>query len=121
MSFPLNLQRVPLLGNETADETTSEAVNCYGYPWVSIYVIGSDDTISSGIITIETADYNPSNEQTYTGTWSAITTVTAADVTDAQQKAIFLPPGAYAWVRTRISTAIGGGGSISTVLVAVSA
>jgi len=115
----LNYQRVPLLRLQTVDETTSTPVNVLGYPTVGIYVTGAGTT-SSGVVTIETADFNPSNESTYTGTWSAITTVNASDVTGGATKFIGLPVAGYSQIRTRISTVIGGGGTISTTLVAVS-
>jgi hypothetical protein len=117
---PLNYLRVPLLRAETVDETASVPVNVLGYSNLSIYVIGADTT-SSGVITIETADYDPANaaDQFYTDTWSPITTVNASDVSGDKQKVITISNIAYTWVRTRISTVIGGGGSISTVLVAV--
>lgn len=109
--------RVPLLNAQTVDETTSGGVDCSGFYALAVYVIGSGTT-SSGVITIEEADMEPSTLASayYAGTWSAITTVNASDVTGGAQKVIHLPVGAYAFVRTRISTAIGGGGNISTVL-----
>jgi hypothetical protein len=109
--------RVPLLSAQSADETTSEGVDCSGFPNVAIYVIGAGTT-SSGVITIEEADYNPATAASapYTGTWSAVTTVNASDVTGGAQVAVHLGVGAYGYVRTRISTVIGGGGTISTVL-----
>jgi len=114
----LGLLRVPLLAAESADETTSTPVNVLGYKNLTIYVTGTG-TIASGVITIEEADFNPSTESDYSGTWSVITTVTASGVTGGAQQAIHLTPSAYSQVRTRISTAIGGGGSVSTTLVAV--
>lgn len=112
--------RFPMLEAQTVDETTSEAVYCGPYPNVTIYVTGVG-TLSSGVITIEEADFNPSTAAAslYAGTWSAITTVNASDVTGGAQKAVHLSPSAYSWIRTRISTVIGGGGTVSTVLTAV--
>ena len=117
---PLNFQRVPLLRAETVDETTSVAVNVLGYSNLSIYVTGTGTT-SSGVVTIETADYDPANaaDTLYAGTWSPIATVNASDVSGGQQKVITISNIAYTWVRTRISTVIGGGGSVNTTLVAV--
>jgi hypothetical protein len=91
-----------------------------GYSNLSIYVKGADTT-SSGVVTIETADYDPANaaDVIYTGTWSPITTVNASDVSGGKQKVITISNIAYTWVRTRISTVIGGGGTVSTTLVAV--
>ncbi len=117
---PLNYLRIPLLKLESADETTSTPVLVLGYSNLSVYVIGKDTT-SSGVVTIETADYDPANaaDQLYAGSWSPITTVNASDVTGGAQKVITISNIAYTWVRTRISTVIGGGGTISTTLVAV--
>jgi len=111
--------RVPMLSAQTVDETTSEPVLCLGYKEIAIYVTGAGTT-SSGVITIETADYNPTRAaaELYAGTWSAVTTVNASDVSGGAQKHVPLTDSAYMWIRTRISTAIGGGGTISTVLVA---
>lgn len=119
-SVALNFLRIPLLSAESADETTSDAVNVLGYSNLTFYIIGADTT-SSGVVTIETADYEPARaaQDAYAGTWSAITTVNASDVSGGQQKAITVSNAPYTWVRTRISTAIGGGGTISTVVVAV--
>lgn len=107
--------RVLLLSAQSADETTSEAINCAGWPNIAIYITGAGTT-SSGVITIEEADFDPRTAATYTGTWSSVTTVNASDVTGGAQKAVHFSPGAYGYVRTRISTAIGGGGTISTAL-----
>lgn len=119
-SVAIGLLRVPQLTAEIADETTSEPLLVLGYTNHTVYVIG-DGTTSSGVITIETADYNPAKaaEELYADTWSPITTVNASDVSGGKQKAITISNAPYTFVRTRISTAIGGGGSISTVWVAV--
>lgn len=113
----LNYLRVPLLNAASADETTSDPVDCAGWPHVVIYVTGTG-TIGSGVVTIEEADINPARlAEGYTGTWSAITTVNAVDVTGGAQKAVHLPTGAYGYVRTRISTVLGGTDpTVSTVL-----
>lgn len=117
----LGFLRVPLLNDASVDETTSTPVNCLGYTYITIYLTGNGTT-SSGVITIEEADFNPSNELNYTGTWSEIGTMNASDVDGGKQLAYHVggPGGAFAFsqVRTRISTAIGGGGSVDTVLVA---
>lgn len=109
--------RVPLLNAQTVDETTSDPVDCSGFSSIVIYVTGAGVT-SSGVVTIEEADMNPVTlaSAPYTGTWSSLTTVNASDVSGGVQKAVHLAVGAYGYVRTRISTVIGGGGSISTVL-----
>lgn len=109
----LGVLNVPMLRAQTADETTSTPFFCLGYKEIAIYLTGTGTT-SSGVITIETAE-----TETYAGTWSSIATNNASDVTGGATKHIPLTDSAYLWVRTRISTAIGGGGSISTRLVAV--
>lgn len=116
----LGVLRVPLITAQLADETTSAPVNCLGYTHLTIYITGAGTT-SSGVITIEEADYNPASAAAdfYTGTWSSITTVNASDVTGGAQKAVHLTVSSYMWVRARISTVIGGTGTVSAVLVAV--
>lgn len=113
----LGYLREALLTNQTVDETTSPPMKVLGYPYVTFYVTGTGTT-SSGVITLETSDFNPSNASAYTGTWSPITTVNASDVTGGAQKMVSVTTAAYSQVRARISTAIGGGGSISVVAVA---
>ncbi len=107
--------RQPLLTNQTVDETTSDAADCSGMPHIVIYITGTGTT-SSGVITIEEAEWAPLAELPYGGTWSSLTTVNASDVSGGKQAAIHLPVACYAFVRARISTVIGGGGSISAVL-----
>lgn len=108
--------RTPLLLTAIADETTGTPVNCLGYTHFTVYAIGAG-TINAGVITIETADFNPATASTYTGTWSSVTTMNAVDVTGGAQKHAILTEGAYSQIRARISTAVGGGGSVSVVLV----
>lgn len=112
--------RVALLTNQTVDETTSVAVPMAGMTAVVFYVTGTGTT-SSGVITIEEGEWwdgpdTPFAQTPYAGTWSPITTVDASDVSGGQQKAIHLPVAAYGFLRARISTVIGGGGSISVVV-----
>jgi hypothetical protein len=117
---PLNFLRIPLLKTVTATASVCVPVNVLGYSNISIYVTGADTT-SSGVITIETADYDVTNaaDTIYAGTWSPITTVNASDVSGGKQKVITVSNVAYTWVRTRVSTVIAGGGTVSTTLVAV--
>lgn len=113
--------RLVSIDAQSDDETLGQWLAASGYPYVVVYVSGTGTT-SSGVVTIEEADWNP--DVTPGGVadgWSAITTVNASDVSGGLQKAIHLPVGAYRFVRTRISTAIGGGGTVTTVLAAVSA
>ena len=111
--------RWPQLINAIADETDPGApAPCHGFPYVSIYVSGTGTT-SSGVITVETADYDPQMPQSgYAGTWSPVTTINATDVDAGKQKLVSLTTASYAFIRTRITTVIGGGGSVSTTIIA---
>ncbi len=99
----------------SADETVGKAVNCAEMGMVAVAVQG-DGTTSSGVVTIEEAVYGNGVPQ-YTGTWSVITTVNASDVTGGAQSVIHLQRAAFSHIRTRISTVIGGGGTITTYII----
>lgn len=108
--------RVKLITSATVDETTSKWIDVSAYPHITFYLKGVG-TISSGVLTIEEADFDPLTEREPGLTGSTITTINAADVTGGAQKGYHCPaPSAYAFVRARISTAIGGGGDLSVVL-----
>lgn len=108
--------RILSLDAKIDDETFGVPVDCSHYPYVVAYITGNGTT-SSGVITFEEADWNPATNPPYsvTGGWSALTTVNASDVTGGLQKAVHFPNAAYAFIRPRISTVIGGGGSVSVV------
>jgi hypothetical protein len=109
-----------LLFEQTADETTSRAINCLGYNNITMYVTGNGTT-SGGVVTFEDASWDASvfdATEAYTGTWNPISTEDAADVTADKTVATRLTAGAYHWVRARISTAITGGGTLTVILVA---
>ena len=76
-----------------------------------IFIKGTG-TITSGVITIEEAD-----TEDYSGTWSSIQAVNGTDVTAGAIKAIHLVQGIYRALRARISTNIGGGGSVEVIYV----
>lgn len=99
----------------SADETTSMAIPPGQHMASAIVVIGNGTT-SSGVLTYEEAYWNPQTQMPYSGTWSAITTVNASDVTGGAQKVIHVAPNALFAQRVRITTAIGGGGGISVAL-----
>lgn len=117
-----NQLRVVLLQQQTADETTSPAVDVSGFSSLTFYLIGQDNggSISGGSITYEEATADPTHsDQIYGGTWSAIgSAVSAGDVNGGKCKATHASRGAYSLVRARIDTEISGGGNISVVLVA---
>jgi hypothetical protein len=92
------------------DESIGPAVYCAGYPWLVAYLVGAGVT-SSGVVTIEEA---PTED--FAGTWSSIGTINAVDGTSGAVKALALTARHYQWVRARVSTVIGGGGSVSVTL-----
>lgn len=110
--------RVVSLNAQSADETAGTPIDARGLPYLAAYIEGLG-TISGGVITIEEASYLPGSA--YPENWSEITTVNAADVTDGAQLAVHCSPGAYAFVRARISTAIAGGGTVSVYFDGVGA
>ena len=123
MPTGLATQRIVSLDAQVTDETLGKFMDCTGYPYIVVYVKGSTSgTISSGVVTIEEADWDKEVTPGGPGTdaWSSIQTVNGADVTGGAQKAIHLAVGSYHFVRVRISTAIGGGGTVSAVIIAQS-
>ena len=97
---------------------TSQPYDCKDFPYLVVYYT-STGTTSGGSVTIEEADFSdqPSSDQPYTGTWSAIDAARAASsFSGGAQLAIHLQVAAYAYVRVRIDSNITGGGSISATL-----
>lgn len=102
------------------DETLGPWIDVRGCANVVMY-LQSSGTTSSGVISFEEQMPATTNGQTFgasTGNYSVISTANAADFTGGAQKAYHLPVAAYAFVRMRISTVIGGGGSVSGTVVA---
>lgn len=114
----------PLLFQQSADETTSQWIDVRGRTHLTFY-LASTGTTSSGVIAFEETCKmgNPSNqnEPTWYGGTNAqiITAVNASTVSGDNLAALHMPVSAYAWVRCRITTVIGGGGSLSVSLLAV--
>jgi hypothetical protein len=107
--------RVVSLNAAITDETLGAYFNASQSPYVTVYLTGNLTT-SSGIVTIEEADWDEEKDTPFSSTWSPITTVNASDVSGGVQKAIHLPVCNYHFVRCRVSTVIGGGGSITAVI-----
>jgi len=113
-----------LLKDVSADETISPWVPMMGRQNLAFY-LSSVGTTSSGVVSLEeclpVADpLSPNEPQQYSGTASTITTVDASTFTGGAQVTVHLASSrAYGYVRARVSTAIGGGGTISVGLVAV--
>lgn len=81
---------------------------------LTVYVIGTGTT-SSGVIEIEEAYYDAEHgAPQYAGTWSTLQTINASTVTGGAQQAFHFD-GSFWAVRVRISTVIGGGGTITAV------
>lgn len=108
--------------DKSADETLGPWIDVRGKANVTFYVTGNGTT-SSGVISYEEAapkdmgvngGVNPPPVfGATTGGYSLISTSNASDVTGGLQQAVHLPVKSYFYVRARISTAIGGGGTIS--------
>jgi hypothetical protein len=108
--------RVPIFTTQTAAQT-SVPIDVRAYQELTFY-LSSVGTTSSGVVTLEEADYDPNVGGIYSGTWSQIgATIAASTFSAGAMVAVHLPaPACYAYVRARISTLIGGGGTISVVL-----
>ena len=112
-----------LLTDQTADETLSPWIDVRGCAHLVFYC-SSLGTTSSGVVTFEEAAPKNLGETgapvfgAGTDGYSAITTVNASTFSAGLQVAVHAPVVAYCFVRARISTVIGGGGSVSVGLVA---
>lgn len=105
--------RIPMLTAQSAAQA-SRPVNVRSYTNFTFYLLGTGTT-SSGVITIEEADSD--ENQVFSGTWSTVGTPTnASTLSGGVQIAVHLTAGAYSYLRARISTVIGGGGTITAVL-----
>lgn len=108
----------------SADETLGPWIDVRGRAYVVFYLTSAGVT-SSGVVTIEEAapkDFSSSTTPPVFGAgtagYSVVTTKNAADFTGGLQVAVHLTPAAYCFVRARISTTIGGGGTISANCIA---
>jgi hypothetical protein len=93
-----------------------------GADYVTFYLT-STGTTSSGVISIEEGapkkiDFPIQVPSEAVGSHSVITTVNASTFTGDAQVAVHLTVASYLFVRARISTVIGGGGSVSAGCVA---
>ncbi len=109
--------------DQADDETLGPWIDVRGYTNLTFYV-SSVGTTSSGVVTFEEcapkdiAQTVPVPYGVTTGGYSAITTQNASTVSGGLQVAVHISSAAYYFVRARISTAIGGGGTISVGLLA---
>ena len=104
-----------MLSAVSADETVSRPIDVRGYTHIAVYVI-ANGTVSSGAVIVNEACIDPDTDQPYSGTWKAVgSAVTPATGTI---EPIHLAVAGYSHVQARVSTAIGGGGTVTVVLVA---
>lgn len=74
-------------------------------------VLESSGTTSGGAVSIEEAYYDPTGP-VYAGTWSVIQSVSASTFTGGAQVVVHVTGSVWA-IRTRISSTITGGGTVS--------
>ena len=111
--------------NAVDDETLGQWIDVRGEPYLVFYCT-SAGTTSSGVISFEEAapkDFSSAEEPApvfgaATGNYSVITTVNASTFSSDAQLAVHVTNAAYCYVRARVSTVIGGGGTVSVGLVA---
>ena len=118
-TVPFAPLRVVCFTDQTADETLGPWIPVRGATNITFYC-SSTGTTSSGVISFEeatqiTTDLNGPVFGAGTGGYGLVSTATVSDFTGGLQKAYHLPTAAYGFVRARISTAIGGGGSVTVV------
>lgn len=121
ISTPGNALTVQALTAASADETCGPWIDVRGYTHLTFYC-ASAGTTSSGVISFEEAAPATVTAPAFPaglaeGKYSVITTKNASDFSGDAQVAVHLSVASYGWVRARVSTAIGGGGTVSIVLV----
>lgn len=110
--------------DQSADETLGPWIDVRGYTYLTFYLSGVGTT-STGVVTFEecapkdVTQLVPVPFSVTTGGYSSIGTANASDVTGGLQKAVHVTPQCTFFVRARISTVIGGGGTVSVGLVAI--
>lgn len=115
ISTPGATLTVTMLSAVADDETFSQPIDVRGYTHIAVYVI-ANGTVSSGAVTINEACIDPATHQPYAGTWDAVGS--AITPTTGEVVAGHLTVAAYSHLQARVSTAIGGGGTVTVVLVA---
>lgn len=108
---PLN---VTMLSAVADDETFSRPVDVRGYTHLVVYAI-ANGTVSSGQVTMQEACIDPATNLPYGGTWDDVGS--GIDPSTGNVVASHLTVGAYSHLRARVNTAIGGGGTLTLVLV----
>lgn len=108
---PLN---VTMLTEVSADETFSQPIDVRGYTHLVAYCI-ANGTVSSGKVRINEACIDPATKLPYVGTWPQV----GSDITPSTGtiQALHLTVAGYSHLQGRVETAIGGGGTVTLVLV----
>ena len=110
------LRQVALPAGTITDETPSIPLNVQGYRDIAVYLKGTG-TINAGVVVVEEADYNPKTEP-IPSAWATLYSFDADDTTGGATVSTHLPTAAYSFIRLRVTTAIGGGGSVEAAVVA---
>lgn len=113
--MPRSPKRVVALLLQSADETFSQPIDVIGYTHLVAYMF-ANGTVTSGAVTFLEGAIDPDTDQPFSGTWATIGSAVTAPTTGISTATHFTV-GAYSHIQARISTAIGGGGSISVVFV----
>lgn len=108
-------QNVVMLDEVIDDETFSRPIDVRGYTHIAVYVI-ANGTVSSGAVTINEACIDPANGLPYSGTWVAVGS--ALSPSTGTVVVAHLTVAAYSHLQARVNTAIGGGGTVTVVMVA---
>lgn len=107
-----------VLNDQSADETTSDVIDVFGAHAVGL-MIRTNGTVTSGNVILEGSVENPD-----TGTWLNLRDITTnvsnaylGETADVEDNAINLH--ACRYIRARIETVIGGGGTIDVWITVV--
>lgn len=111
-------KRVVLLQAASDDETFSQPVDVRGYTHIVLYIL-PHGTVTSGQVTYLEGTIDPTTGQPFGGTWATVGSA-VSPTSSAGISATHVTVGAYDYLQARINTAIGGGGTIDIVMVAVS-
>ena len=95
--------------------TIQRPVDVRGYTHVAVYVI-ANGTVSSGQVTVNEACIDPATDLPYTGTWVAVGS--GINPSTGTVVVTHLTVAAYSHLQARVNTVIGGGGTVTVVLVA---
>ncbi len=117
--MPRAPKRIVALSAKADDETFSQQIDVTGYTHIVAYMI-ANGTVTSGAVTFLEGCIDPDTDQPYSGTWVTIGSAVTAPTTGIATATHFTV-GAYSHLQVRISTAIGGGGSVTVILLCCNA